>query len=57
LPAPIIDTDAPGLGKSFKSIAKGRRGVTAWVEREGALKVGDALTLHIPEQRSWNPDG
>lgn len=56
LPAPIIDEDAPGTGKSFKSHAKGRRGVTAWVEREGSLKVGDTITLHVPDQRTWNPD-
>jgi len=34
--------------------AKGRRGVTAWVEREGRLAVGDALRLHIPDQPAWS---
>ncbi len=56
LPAPVIDVDAPGAGKGFKSAAKGRRGVTAWVEREGILEIGDTVTLHIPDQRTWNPD-
>ena len=56
LPAPIIDADVPGLGKAFKSIAKGRRGITAWVEREGVIKVGDAVTLFVPDQRAWDPD-
>jgi hypothetical protein len=56
LPAPIIETDAPGFGRAFKTAAKGRRGVTAWVEREGTLKVGDSVSLHIPDQRSWSPD-
>ncbi len=55
LPAPIIDQDAPGQGKGFKAAAKGRRGVTAWVEREGSLQVGDTVTLHIPDQRQWEP--
>jgi hypothetical protein len=53
LPAKVIDEDAPGHGRAFKLAAKGRRGVTAWVEREGPLKVGDELRLHIPDQRVW----
>lgn len=53
LPAKVIDEDAPGHGKAFKAAAKGRRGVTAWVEREGPLAVGDILTLHIPDQPVW----
>ncbi len=57
LPAPVIDEDAPGHGKGFKLAAKDKRGVTAWVEREGVLKVGDAVTLHVPGQRGWQPNG
>ena len=53
LPAREIEADLPGHGKPFKHAAKGLRGVTAWVERPGALKVGDRLRLHIPDQRSW----
>jgi hypothetical protein len=53
LPAPVIDGDHPGLGGAFKTAANGRRGVTAWVECEGLLAVGDSLTLHIPDQRVW----
>ena len=53
LPARVIDEDAPGAGRAFKAAAKGRRGVTAWVEREGRLRLGDVLTLHIPDQRPW----
>lgn len=41
--------------KGFKDAAKGKRGVTAWVAREGVVKVGDVLTLHIPDQRRWKP--
>lgn len=55
LPAPIIDADAPGHGKAFKGAAKDKRGVTAWVEREGILRLGDTLTLHVPGQRAWTP--
>ena len=53
LPAREIEKDAPGTGLSFKAAAKDRRGVCAWVEREGQLSVGDTLRLHIPAQRSW----
>ncbi len=53
LPGPVIDEDAQGHGRAFKAAAKGRRGVTAWVEREGPLRLGDELRLHIPDQRVW----
>ncbi|MCY4336515.1 MAG: MOSC domain-containing protein [Litoreibacter sp.] len=56
LPAPVIDEDAPGHGRAFKAAAKDRRGVTAWVEREGVLAVGDTVSLHIPGQRAWAPE-
>ncbi|MEM6757959.1 MAG: MOSC domain-containing protein [Pseudomonadota bacterium] len=42
-------------GKGYKAAAKGRRGVTAWVERPGRLNVGDTLRLHIPDQPAWAP--
>jgi MOSC domain-containing protein YiiM len=54
-PAREIETDAAGHGKAFKAAARGKRGVTAWVEREGALTVGDILRLHVPNQRPWAP--
>jgi len=53
LPAKPIDDEGPRQGKAFKTAAVGRRGVTAWVEREGVLAVGDALRLHIPDQPAW----
>lgn len=45
----------PGKGKLLKTAAKGKRGVTAWVEREGVLRIGDRFTLHVPDQRAWAP--
>lgn len=54
LPAPVIEAEAPGAGQGFKSAAKNRRGVTAWVERPGLLQLGDMITLHIPDQRPWH---
>lgn len=52
-PAVTIEKALPGQGKGFKAAAAGKRGVTAWVEREGVLRLGDILALHIPAQRSW----
>jgi hypothetical protein len=53
LPARVIDAQLPGAGHAFRAAAQGRRGVTAWVEREGRITVGDALRLHIPDQPPW----
>jgi hypothetical protein len=52
-PAVTIDKALPGMGKGFKRAAEGKRGVTAWVEREGVLRLGEVLTLHVPAQRAW----
>jgi len=54
LPAAVIDRHLPEKGRLFKSAAKGRRGVTAWVEREGTVSLGDILTLHVPDQPAWS---
>ena len=56
-PARTIEDAHPGHGKAFKTAAKGLRGVTAWVEREGTLRLGDKVRLHIPDQRAWAPNG
>ena len=53
LPARVIEEEAPGFGAAFKRAARGRRGLTAWVEREGTLRLGDVLALHVPDQRGW----
>lgn len=53
LPARVIEDARPGFGKRFKRAAEGRRGVTAWVEREGKLSVEEPLRLFIPDQRPW----
>jgi hypothetical protein len=54
LPARVIEGHMPGIGGRFKSAAKDRRGVTAWVEREGRIALGDMLRLHIPDQPAWS---
>jgi len=48
-----IEAVHPGRGKAFKPAAAGRRGVTAWVEREGEIRLGARLRLHIPAQPAW----
>lgn len=55
LPAKVINDDIPGAGDQFKVAAKGKRGVTAWVECEGMIRIGDAVRLHVPDQRAWCP--
>jgi len=53
LPARPIETAHPGHGARFKKSATGRRGVTAWVEAEGRVALGDRLRLFIPDQPRW----
>lgn len=55
-PAREIEKASEGHGKAFKAAARGKRGVTAWVEREGSLEVGETLRLHVPNQRAWAVD-
>ncbi len=51
-----VERFAPGYGPKFKPAAVDLRGVTAWVEREGTLTVGDEIRLFVPKQRGWRPD-
>jgi MOSC domain-containing protein YiiM len=57
LPGREIEMEHAGFGTKFKPAAVGKRGVTASVEREGMLRVGDLMRLHIPDQRAWSPLG
>lgn len=52
-PAVTITKALDARGKGFKTAAKGRRGVTASVERAGTLRIGDPITLFVPDQRPW----
>ncbi len=54
-PGKQIEMRHPGYGRLFVRNAKNRRGVTAWVEREGGIAVGDSVALHIPPQRIYAP--
>ena len=53
LPARPIENRHPGKGKTFKPAAAGKRGITAWVEAEGVLRLGAVVRLHIPDQPIW----
>ena len=68
LPAPLLGARPPGHGAAFPAAAKGRRGdvvdaleqvlagrrgVVAWVEAEGEVRLGDSLRLHLPDQPAW----
>jgi MOSC domain-containing protein YiiM len=47
-----IEAAHPGCGKAFKPAATGRRGVTAWVEREGEIRLGARFACMSPISRS-----
>lgn len=53
LPARPIEARHEGKGRRFKPAANGKRGITAWVEAEGMLRVGAQIRLHIPDQPVW----
>jgi hypothetical protein len=52
-PGEIIERHHPGYGDRFAKAALGKRGVTAWVEREGRISNGDSIRLFIPPQRIY----
>lgn len=52
-PGKEIEKDHKGFGRKFRKAGEGRRGITAWVERPGALRLGDRIRLHVPDQRGW----
>jgi len=54
LPARPIEDQHTGFGAKFKPAAKSRRGVTAWVEAEGRVALGDRLRLFVPDQPAWS---
>lgn len=57
LPDKVIEAAPAGAGHgaAFRTAARGRRGVTAWVERPGTLRLGGSLRLHVPDQPAWAP--
>lgn len=53
LPVPVIGAATGGGGRAFKTAAQGLRGFVGWVERAGPVRVGDAVSLFVPDQRAW----
>lgn len=53
-PAEIIEQHFPRVGDIFVKSALNRRGVTAWVEREGTISESDTISLHVPPQRIYD---
>ena len=49
-PGEIIDRHHPVKGKSYPVAAYGKRGFTAFVEREGMARVGDTVEIFYPQQ-------
>ena len=52
-PAKEVEQRYPGKGRLFVKNALGRRGVAAWVEREGVLEQGDIVEVHMPPLRQY----
>lgn len=50
LPARVIEGHHPGKGRLFQRHAMQRRGITAWVEREGPIRTGDPVKVFFPAQ-------
>lgn len=51
--ADVIREHRGDAGLSFVKHATHKRGLTAWVEREGDVMLGDEVTLFLPPQRIW----
>ena len=52
-PADIIESHHPGHGLDFPKKAKRKRGLVAYVEKEGRIAAGDEIVLFIPPQRIY----
>jgi MOSC domain-containing protein YiiM len=52
-PAEIIASHNPQAKVGFVKAAKHKRGITAWVEREGDISLGDQISIWIPPQRLY----
>ena len=51
--ADVIAKHHPEAASRWIAAATHKRGVTAWVEREGNLGMGDAITVFLPPQRLY----
>ena len=51
--ADVILEHHPDVAVGFVKGAWNKRGLTAWVEREGVVNSGDAITVWVPQQRIY----
>jgi hypothetical protein len=52
-PAAIIEARHPAQTMGFVKAAKHKRGVVGWIEAEGEIRAGDAITVWLPPQRLY----
>jgi hypothetical protein len=52
-PAEVIARHHPEAKAPFVECAQHKRGITAWVEREGEIACGDEIALHLPAKRLY----
>jgi hypothetical protein len=52
--AATVGRHYPEAQRMLVKCAMHKRGVTAWVEREGVIKVDDVITLFLPPQRIYS---
>ena len=52
-PAAVIDRHYPEHAMGFVKAAKHKRGVVGWIEAEGVIRAGDAITIWLPPQRTY----
>lgn len=52
-PADIIARHHPEARTGFVKAAMHKRGLVGWVEAEGTIRTGDAITIWIPPQRLY----
>lgn len=52
-PADIIQRHHPEQVRSFVAAAQHKRGVVGWIEAEGEIRDGDAITVWLPIQRIY----
>lgn len=53
-PAAVINKHYPEPVKGFVAAARNKRGLVGWVEAEGDVRTGDAITLWLPPQRIYS---
>jgi hypothetical protein len=52
-PAAVIESLHPEQTVGFVAAARNKRGIVGWVEAEGIVKAGDAITIWLPPQRTY----